>query len=541
MRRAALLFLWGTCAYAQQGSIEGVAVNRVSGQPLPGVHVRLLLFSADAQGISAAYGSISDKAGHFSIATIKPGTYVIAPEYPGFLYVPPKSDTPIPALLIKAGQKLEGYKLEMTPRAVLAGRIVDEFGDPVTNVQIQAMPLNPADAAMNLFGNQNPRVDDRGEFRISTVPGKYYLKATAYSNSNDQPEIRSDGSVEVVYGPTFYPSAASKERAALIEAGPGSDVTGLEIRLLRQRSLTISGTVTGIPDSMGRATVMVRYGETEQQINNSRSSMAEPNGKFSLTRLSPGFYHLTALYSTNNLRLQSGTVDIKLDDADHTNVELALGGGAELTGTLQVTGLSAEKRSVKLQSTDNFQFYNQTAPAADVAPDGTFKIANVTPGKYKVVVSPLPDDGYVKTVLLDNAASGSDVLDLSRGVRGSHVKVVASSGAAQMSGKVLDKDGQPITNSVSIVCLMQDPKVVNEDVMTRVTSSDGSYSKKGIRPGKYRLFALDIFHYVGAQGAQSNDLSEPFSRGEEIEIKEGEKLVKDIKVLEKEDANAKKQ
>jgi hypothetical protein len=525
--------------YAQQGSIEGVAVNGAGGQPLAGVHVRLM--SGRFEGIKEVYGAISDKNGHFSIAAMQPGSYILAPECPGFVYMPPRTvSLPVPAIQIRAGQKVEGYKLEMTPRAVLAGRVVDDFGDPVAHVPVVAMPVSPETATINLlFGGQYSQTDDRGEFRIVTGPGKFHIKATPYSSSDESPEIRTDGTSDVVYGPTFYPNAASVERATAIEATAGNEVNGLEIRLIAQRSLTISGVVTGIPDGSMRATVMMRFGESAQQLNNSRGFGAGPDGKFSFSRLTPGFYRLSASYTSGAVRMQSGTVDVKLDSADETGVELALNGGAELTGTLEVTGLPAAKRSMRLDSAQG-PMYMMMPLSGDVDGDGVFKIANVPPGKYKVAVEPLPDDGYVKTVLLDGAAAAGGVLDLSHGARGSRVKVVASAGAGQISGKVLDKDGQPIANSVSVVFLMADPTATSEEAITRV-SADGSYSKKGIRPGKYRLFALDIFHYVGGQGAQSNDFTEAFSRGEEIEIKEGDKIVKDIKVLEKEDANGKNQ
>jgi len=532
MRASTLFLLWGACAYAQ-GGIDGVALNRADGKPLAGVHVRL--FSGGFDGIKEVYGALSDKAGHFSISPMKPGAYFLLPEYPGFLYVPPKSDSPVPAIQIKPGEKLEGFKLEMTPHAVLAGRVVDEYGDPVANVPVQATPVSPEDQVIDMFGSANPRTDDRGEFRIVTRPGKFYIKAEPFTNTNEQPEIRSDGTSEVVYGPSFYPSAASKERASAIEAAAGHDVSGLEIRLVRQRSFTISGTVTGIPDASARAMIIMRYGEGVQQLANMRNFVTEADGRFSLNRLAPGVYRLYAQYNSGGRQLQSGTVDVKLDSADQTGVELSLNGGGELTGTLEAAGLPAERRTVRLQPVDPAIFM-PVPLTGDVDRDGAFKIANVPAGKYRVVVSPLPDNGYVKTVQLDGATAINGVLDLSRGAHGSRVKILASAGAAQISGRVLDKDGKPITDSLTVLLLMTDPNVRDEDAMTRVSGSDGSYSKKGIRPGKYRIFALDLFHYVGDAASGGDDMTEPFSRGEEIEIKENDKIVKDIKVLEKPDA-----
>ncbi len=48
-----------------------------------------------------------------------------------------KGSTGIPNLAIKPGEHLTGYQLEMTPRAVIAGRVVDEAGDPVQGVRVR--------------------------------------------------------------------------------------------------------------------------------------------------------------------------------------------------------------------------------------------------------------------------------------------------------------------------------------------------------------------------------------------------------------------
>jgi hypothetical protein len=531
-----LIFWWVACLCAQQSSVEGIAVNKYGGAPLAGVHVRLIGFNMD--GPRAVFGAISDKTGHFSVSGMSAGTYLLVPEYPGFLYVPPKSESPLPGMQIKPGEKIQDYRLEMSPRSVLSGRVVDEYGDPMAHVIVLCTAADPKDEMLNMFGAQRPQTDDRGEFRFSMAPGKYYLKAESYESSNELPEIRTDGTIEAVYGPTYYPNAAAKDRAAVIEAKPGVDVTGLEIRLARLPNLTISGIVTGMPDGHGNVQITARYGENTQMLNGSRSVQAGRDGRFSLSRLTPGLYRVFARYASSGQPMQSASVDVRLDGADQTNIELSLSGGGEVSGTLQLAGLPDAKRSVRLQPAEASNYWVTLPAPAAVDSEGAFKMLNVSPGRYRVVVEPLPANGYVKSVQLDGAAAPDGIIDLSSGARGSRLKVLASTGAGQISGKVLDKDGQPIANSMAFAFLLESPKTVGEESTIRV-SSDGSFEKKGIRPGKYRIFALDLFHYIGSRSALTNDFSEPFARGEEIEVKEGDKIVKDLKVLEKEEAHDK--
>jgi hypothetical protein len=88
MKGAILLLLISACLRAQQGSLEGTAIHAVTREPLSNVHVRLI--AATFAGITGAYGAMSDRTGHFSIATIRPGTYILMPERAGFLHVQAK-------------------------------------------------------------------------------------------------------------------------------------------------------------------------------------------------------------------------------------------------------------------------------------------------------------------------------------------------------------------------------------------------------------------------------------------------------------------
>src|SRR5450759_218428 len=154
MKGAILLLLASACLRAQQGSLEGTAVHAVTREPLSNVHVRLI--AASFAGITGAYGAMSDRTGHFSIATIRPGTYILLPERAGFLHVQPKGGTAIPNITIKPGEHVTDYQLEMAPRAVISGRVVDEAGDPVQGLRVQSVPVTPGSLPVVLMAAPKP-------------------------------------------------------------------------------------------------------------------------------------------------------------------------------------------------------------------------------------------------------------------------------------------------------------------------------------------------------------------------------------------------
>src|SRR5450759_3700000 len=191
MKGAVLLLLISACLRAQRGSLEGTAIHAVTREPLGNVHVRLI--AATFGGITGAYGAMSDRSGHFSIATIRPGTYILLPDRAGFLHVQAKGSTAIPNVTIKPGEHVTGYQLEMAPRAAISGRVVDEAGDPVQGVRVQTVPVTPGSVPVVLTAAPNPGTDDRGEFRLIGPAGKYYVQATPNtggSGGNERSEIR---------------------------------------------------------------------------------------------------------------------------------------------------------------------------------------------------------------------------------------------------------------------------------------------------------------------------------------------------------------
>jgi protocatechuate 3,4-dioxygenase beta subunit len=224
MKPALLGFLFCATLAAQPASMEGTVVNQATGQPLAGVHVRLVTGDfSDSGDDQIVYGAISDRAGHFSITNMKPGIYMVFPERAGFVQAPSAQPAaPFTFVPLKPGQQLAGYKLEVTPRATISGRVVDEYGDPVQHVEVQLEPASGSPQIDPFAGRQGTSTDDRGEFHIVASPGRYYLKAPNFQEQHEYaPEIRTDGTSAAPYVATYYPSAASASAASIVQAAPG--------------------------------------------------------------------------------------------------------------------------------------------------------------------------------------------------------------------------------------------------------------------------------------------------------------------------------
>jgi hypothetical protein len=210
----ALLVCACAAAYAQS-SVAGRVVDSATGEPLRGVHLRLMVMpSAPIGDIGKVYGALSDEQGRFSINPIEPGGYVITAERPGLFFAPSVKDgKPSNILPVSPGRHIDDLRIEMAPRAVLSGHVLDDFGNAPEAASVYAEPLDNLALQMvmeasDIRGQSN--VNSRGEWRISLPAGKYRVTAQARGGGD---EIRTDGTKPSIYVDTPYPS--------VVEARPG--------------------------------------------------------------------------------------------------------------------------------------------------------------------------------------------------------------------------------------------------------------------------------------------------------------------------------
>jgi hypothetical protein len=543
MRPVTLFWFLAAALAAQTGGVKGIVLNHSNGQPLSGAHLTLITGDMFGGGLDRAYGAIADRAGHFSIADMQPGTYAIMLQCPGFVQTRTAGQAPASFLSIKAGQHIADYRLEMTPRAVIAGRVVDEYGDPVQGVSVQLDAAAPGTQSIGMVGEVgSAATDDRGEFRLVASPGRYYLQTQPRNFSmSGGGEIRTDGTSAGPYAATYYPNTASKSQASVVEAGPGQDVAGIEIRLTRggagaAPTLTIGGTVTGVPEGE-RAMVSLRSGESADSLYSGTGSSAGPDGKFSFPGLEPKFYRVVAQYSSGKVHLQSQAVDLHLTSSDAAGIQLTLAPGEDLAGSLDISGdapagAPVPKLSIHLEPADDYRFGRSDSTAAP-GKDGAFRIPDLFPARYLVRVEQMPETAYIKSIALDGAAVENGVVDLSHGVKGSRLKIAVGLNGGQLSGKVLDHDGEPLVSPMATLLVWKDTKQSEPD---NPRISQGRYDLKGLRPGKYRILAVDAAEWLDAAGiTDSKEFVKTLqAAAEEIEIKEGDRIVKDFKVVDKE-------
>jgi hypothetical protein len=530
MKKAILFFLLSGWAAAQQSGIEGVATDSVTHQPMAGVHVTLGASESPMARSQDTYGAISQRDGHFSVTGVPPAVYFISAQRNGYVYVPGKA----PGVTVKPGE-ITTIAVEMTLQAVISGRVLDENGDPVEHVDVSTVPAVSGSPELRLRVEGRGRTDERGQFRVTGAPGKSLVMAMPRAFTTPFSE-----DVGSTYGETYYPATGTKSQATAVTVTPGHEVTGIDIRLIRKRIFTISGMVTGMPASAVSPMIWIfSRNDGSDRFNAESGFGAFPDGKFVIRGLSPGHYRVMARTDEvlTSPALQSEFVDVTLENSDATNVSLTLARGDSLSGVLEMEGAKAKDAppGTPIVRLDPYPEGRTGRPkGGEVTPDGAFRFEDVFPGEYHVNVVPLPENAYLKSVNLDGAEMASGTLRLSRGISGAKLSIKVSLNGGQLTGRILGADGQP-ASTLGLVALAASADEIQWERLKEVHAGE-NFTFSGVRPGKYRLLAV-------ASPAMPDDIAAfraMFLKGTEIEIHEGDRIVKDIQSASTEGPDARR-
>src|SRR5437016_11665579 len=147
---AVILSAAALVAHAQSTAITGRVVADDGGSPIPNARVSLTIAAAGAPVV------LTDADGTFSFAGPPSGRYTVAASKTGYARreVSSTGSQPIEIRLIRS--------------AVVSGRVVDEFGDPVLGARVVAETRSTAASTRPPVAVTD--TDDRGEYRLIGLP-----------------------------------------------------------------------------------------------------------------------------------------------------------------------------------------------------------------------------------------------------------------------------------------------------------------------------------------------------------------------------------
>ncbi len=519
----------------EYGVVEGSVVNANTGEPLrkAAVTLRRTETAQAAAGLPRTYTATTDSAGRFVINDVAPGKYRLSAARNGFV----ESDYGVrdpqlagTVLTVEPRGKLSDIVVRLLPHGVISGRIVDEDGDPMASVYIQAMRYRYTQGRKQLATYGSATSNDLGEYRIFGLPpGRYYISASTsrgfggerFGPGPPQPP-GGEPPTQQQYVTIYYPGTPDMATAAPVELAAGGEIRGLDLAMTKFRTVTVKGRVidaTGSNRQRLMVSLMPREGGAFTSMR--RAPFIDPNGDFEIRGVTPGSYILVASIADRDRPL-SARVPLQVGSSGVENATIQLNPPTELAGRIRVDGGSNPGFSgvqIVLQRRDTAGGMFGPNPSARAQPDGSFVIANVTPDFYTLVISGLPEGSYVKSARSNETDLLVHGLDLVSGGAGA-IDIVLSPNGATVSGTVMNDQQQPAPGAT--VVLIPEEKERREQphyYRTVTADSSGRFTIRGVAPGRYAAYSWE---YVEAGAYYDPDFLRPFAnRAETFSVREG--------------------
>jgi hypothetical protein len=319
--------------------IRGRVYAADTGQPLRKVQVR-----AVAPELRESRQTSTDVDGKYEFKELPAGRYTISASKGSFVGLsfgqlrPFEQGKP---LQILDGQTVEKVDFTLPRGAVITGRILDEFGEPIADVSVATLRYQYIQGRRQLVPTgRMAQTNDIGEFRIFGLPpGQFYLSATL---RNFQVTMQADD--RSGYAPTYYPGTANVAEAQKIIVALGQTVPDISMALMPVPTARISGTVVdsnGKPASAGMVMVMQRTGSMVTGM--SAGGQIRADGSFTVNGVAPGDYTLSAQVGMPMMGStpESAVATITVAGEDVNGVRLAASSLIAVTGRVIVDAQTA--------------------------------------------------------------------------------------------------------------------------------------------------------------------------------------------------------
>ena len=365
------------------GFVLGQVVDGSTGKPVGGVLVTMNMNvqmaaprGAGAAGVGAAPGApasassaagpappppgvsisttqrvLTDGEGHFLFHDLPKSSLNFNAQAPGYTsgsFGQRRPNGPSRSLDLADGQRVSDAVIRVWKLASISGTVVDEAGEPLVAVQVQAMRLTLSGGQRRFNISNTTTTDDRGMYHFSLPTGDYVVfvphtmtavpasSLDLYQQAINTPgnagsefmrdltnsgapipsgsgyrvgtmQIQQNGTLAralpppgegrlMTYQTTFYPAATALPQAQIISLGSGEERQAVDVAMRLVGTTTVSGIVTGT-DTVGSLGVRLTLAENgdapfldAQQP--AASTLTDASGAFTFLGVPPGQYIL---------------------------------------------------------------------------------------------------------------------------------------------------------------------------------------------------------------------------------------------------------
>ena len=560
----------GRQAKTGTGRLRGRVVATDSGNGVRRAQVRI---SGPDIGSKTA---LTDGQGRYEFRDLPAGRFSVSVSKPGYVNMqygqlrPFESGKPID---LAEAQVMDKADVSLPRGGVLAGRIVDEFGEAVADVEVQAMRMQFQNGKRRMVpSGRSASTNDLGQFRIySLPPGEYYVSASLRNMGSMMVDMFAGGAGGPTgsnqnsgYASTYYPGTPSPAEAQRVSLAVSQELAGVDIQLQPVRLAKISGSAVG-SDGKPMANAMVMLMPTMRDammMMPGGSSRTNKDGQFTINGVTPGDYSLQvqsmgAIFSAAGNAMAfafSTTTDgpgggpapaaqerefavanVSVSGEDINGMVIVGTRGAKASGTISYEG------GTKPEGTNGVRVLAQSVDmdsgpmvmmggATNVKETGAFEVDGLIGARVFRAMN-LPKGWSLKSVRVN----GEDVTD--RGVEFkpgedvTGIEIELTNRSTTLTGAVTDDRGQPLKDYTVVIFPEDQAKWTLP--MNRYTSSarpdqEGRFRFTNLPAGAYQAIAVE--YVASGEWTDPEWLARAARKATRVTLDEGAAKALDLKL-----------
>lgn len=496
---------------ALQGTavIRGRVVEQDTGQPVPRVLVMLMSAALRRPQGESRVQAETDADGHYEFTSLPAGEYMLSAR-PGDLratHLPQAFGGTAPSdwgrlqrprpIELADGEVFEDANLALRRALAIEGRVFNDYGEPMAGLSVQVRAAGTGQP-VGFAGSFSFSSDDRGAYRIYGLPpGSYIVCAVPRSMGPAPP------GADTRYVETCHPTALTEADAQSVIVSTG-DVSGVDIRLQRSRTYTVSGMAI---DSAGAPLLRAQVSLTRFDRSGTTGSgvQVDADGRFVVRGLAPGEYGIRADTwrprgpgEAPDAEREVAFVSFRIDGFDIDGLLVATRKAATVTGRVVFDdaappdGIGAMQVTARPDLVAMRRGIMTSSPSARVDADMTFRLSGLF-GPLAISLSGAPRGWIVKSVRYQARDITDTSVDFAGAREADRVEIVLTNRPARLAGTVLDEDGAPAPFT-EIMLLPADSARWSFDAGLRRTmaaQSSAAFRFPPLRAGEYLIAAID--------------------------------------------------
>lgn len=480
---------------AESGVIRGRIFAGDTGRPLRRADVSL-----SGGTLVRPRGTATNVDGKYEFKDVPPGQYTVSVNRSGYLPLKYGQRRPFELgkpLQIEAGQTVDRLDFSLPRMSLITGRVLDDLGEPIANVQVMAMQSTYFLGRRRLSPvSRSAQTDDAGQYRLTGLaPGSYYVLAS----TRETWTVNAEGKREVLgYAPTYFPGTERVADARRVSVGEAQETGGQDFLLVAAKTATISGRAF---DSHGRPLSNVGLtqefvGQSGGMFLNAGNTVVAGDGTFTLRNVPPGEYKLVGNTDPAAGGREAAAISMAVNGVDIRDVFITTSEGWSASGRVIAEGGAvpdAQRERIRIigQAVDPDLVPRVGSDAGgQVLDDWTFAVRRLF-GAARIGVNP-PDGWMLKSVIHNGIDITGKPIELKSGEAMSGLEVVLSNRVASITGQLADAKGVPTGDGTVIVFSSEPSRWTEGSRFVRSARPDqyGQFRVTGLSPGDYLASAI---------------------------------------------------